>query len=67
MFSKPISKTKAANIAQYKITEILDKQKNPYEDGNAIKECVLVAGESLLIEIKNTTKIFSAMKEVELS
>jgi hypothetical protein len=66
IFSKPVNKAKAAIITSYKITEILAKKK-PFEDGNMIKECLVVAGNSLCNEFKNKTEICNAIKEVQLS
>jgi hypothetical protein len=55
-FSKSINKAKAAAIALYKITEILTMtKKKPFEDGNVIKGCLIVAGDSLLNEFKSKT------------
>jgi hypothetical protein len=53
----------------YKITEILakKKKKKPIEDGNVIKECLIVTGNSLFNEFKNKTEICDAVKEVQLS
>jgi hypothetical protein len=65
IFSKPVNKAKAAIIASYKITEILDKK--PFENGNVIKECLVVAGDSIFNEFKNKTEICNAIKEVQLS
>jgi hypothetical protein len=45
--SKPINKAKAATIASYKITETLARKKKFFDDGNIIKECLVVAGVSL--------------------
>jgi hypothetical protein len=69
IFSKfrPINKDKAATIALYKIKEILAEKKMPSEDGNMIKECLVVAGDSLLNEFKNKTEICSAIKAMQLS
>jgi hypothetical protein len=67
IFSKPVNKAKAATIASYKITEILSKKKKPFEDGNVIKECLVVAGDSLFNEFKNKTEICNAIKGVQLS
>jgi hypothetical protein len=53
--SKPINKAKAVTIAWYKITEILAKKKKPFEDGNVIQECLVVAGDSLFNGFKNKT------------
>jgi hypothetical protein len=51
VFSKPINKTTVATIALYKATVILakkkKKKKKPFEDGNVMKECLVVAGNSL--------------------
>jgi hypothetical protein len=43
------------------------KKKKPFEDGNVIKECLVVAGDSLFNEFKNKTEISNASKEVQLS
>jgi hypothetical protein len=67
IFSKPVNKANAATIASYKITEILAKKKKPFEDGNVIKECLVVAGNSLLNEFKNKTEMCNTNKEVQLS
>jgi hypothetical protein len=49
IFCKPINKAKAVTIASYKITEMLakKKKKKPFEDGNVIKEYLVVSGNSL--------------------
>jgi hypothetical protein len=57
IFSKPINKAKVTTIALYKITKILAKKSNPFEDGNVIKECSFVVGDSLLKEFKTTTEM----------
>jgi hypothetical protein len=67
IFSKPVNRAKEATIASYKITEILAKKKKPFEDGNVIKECLVVAGDSLFNEFKNKTGMCNAIKEVQLS
>jgi hypothetical protein len=56
-----------ATIALYKITEILAKKQKPFEDAYVIKECLVVAGDSLFNDFKNKTKICNAIKEVQLS
>jgi hypothetical protein len=38
-------------VASYIITEIFVKNKKPFEDGNMIKECLVVAGDSLFNEL----------------
>jgi hypothetical protein len=58
IFSKPINKAKATTIALYKFTELLatkkkKKKKKPFEDGDVIKEYLIVAGDSLFNEFKN--------------
>jgi hypothetical protein len=45
----------------------LAKTKKPFEDGNVIKECLVVAGDSLFNEFKYKTEICNAIKEVQLS
>jgi hypothetical protein len=45
----------------------LAKKKKPFEDGNVIKECLVVAGDLLFNEFKNKTALCSAIKEVQLS
>jgi hypothetical protein len=55
VFYKPINKARVATIASYKITEILAKKS--FEDGNVIKECLVVAGNSLFKEFKHKTII----------
>jgi hypothetical protein len=67
IISKPVNKAKAATIASYKITEILAKKKKPFEDGEVIKECLVVAVDSLFNEFKNKTEICNAIKEVQLA
>jgi hypothetical protein len=52
IFSKPIKKAEAATTASYKIAGIFAKKK-PFGDGNVIKECLVVAGDSLFNEFKN--------------
>jgi hypothetical protein len=44
--SEPVNKTKDISIASYIIAEILAKKKL-FEDGNVIKECLDVEGNSL--------------------
>jgi hypothetical protein len=63
IFSKPVNKAKAATTAWYNITEILATKKNHSEDGNVIKECLVVAGDSLLMNLKIKLKY----AEVQLS
>ena len=43
-------------MASYIITEIFVKNKKPFEDGNMIKECLVVAGDSLFNELKMKLK-----------
>jgi hypothetical protein len=59
IFSKPINEAKVATIVSYKITEILakKKKKKPFEDGNVIKESLVMAGDSLFNEFRNKTEI----------
>jgi hypothetical protein len=54
---KPIGKGKAVIVASYKITEILGKKKHkkkkkkkkkPFDDGNVIIECIVLAGDYLM-------------------
>jgi hypothetical protein len=45
----------------------LAKKKKSFEDGNVIKECLVVAGDSLFNKFKNKTEICNAIKEVQLS
>jgi hypothetical protein len=45
----------------------LAEKKKPFEDGNVIEECLVVAGDSLFNEFKNETEICNAIKEVQLS
>jgi uncharacterized protein YydD (DUF2326 family) len=66
IFSKPINKAKAATIALYKIIEMLAMKRKPFEDGNVITECLVVAGNSLFNEFKNRNELCSAIKEVQL-
>jgi hypothetical protein len=65
IFSTPLNKTKAATIPSYKITEILAKKK-PFEDGNVIKQSLVVAGDSLFNEFKNKIETCNAIKDVQL-
>jgi tRNA C32,U32 (ribose-2'-O)-methylase TrmJ len=54
MFFEPMNKANAVTIASYKITEILAKKKKKkhFEDGNAIKECLVMAGHAIFNEFK---------------
>jgi hypothetical protein len=58
-------------VASYKITGLLakkmKKEKEPFWDGNVIKESLVVAGESLLNGSKTQTEICSAIEEAHLS
>jgi hypothetical protein len=42
----------------------LAKKKKPFEDGNMLKERLVLAGSSLFNEFKNKTEMCSAVKEV---
>jgi hypothetical protein len=64
--SNHINEAKATTIASYNITELLNKKKKkkkkkPFEDGNVIKECLVVSGDllynGLKIELKCAMKM----------
>jgi hypothetical protein len=58
--SESINKTNEVIIALYIIAEILARKKKLFEDGNVIKECLDVEGNSLFNSFTNKTEIYSA-------
>lgn len=66
-FTKPDSKSKAATLASFAVTEILIKRKKPFEDGEMIKEAMQRAGEALFNDFKNKKEIISALNDISLS
>ena len=68
IFSKPINKARAATIASCKITETLLKNENKsFEKVIINKECLAVAGDSLLSEFKDKTETRNVINKVQLS
>jgi hypothetical protein len=62
IFCKAVNKAKATTVAWCKITENLAMKTKPFEDGNVVKECLAVAGDSLFNEFNIETEISNAIK-----
>lgn len=67
IFTRPLTKSKAATIASFKVSHILAKHKKPYEDGELVKEAFLGAADSLFNDFKNKSEITAAINEIQLS
>lgn len=66
-FTKPDTKSKAATLASFVVTELLIKRKKPFEDGEMIKEAMYKAGEVLFYDFKNKKDILSSINDISLS
>ncbi|KAG8224218.1 hypothetical protein J437_LFUL002674 [Ladona fulva] len=67
VFVRPISKSKNATTASFKIADLLAKKKKPFQDGELLKEAFLACAESLFGGFPNKPEIISAIQELQLS
>nr|XP_042912432.1 zinc finger BED domain-containing protein 5-like [Parasteatoda tepidariorum] len=54
-------------IASYKISHLLAKNKEPFTDGELVKEAMVEAADSLFEEFRNKKEIVSAINTLQLS
>jgi len=55
------------NFVFYRLSHVLAKHEQPFEDGSIVKEAFLEAANSLFEHFKNRAQIVKAIKEVEIS
>ncbi|XP_061480010.1 general transcription factor II-I repeat domain-containing protein 2-like [Rhineura floridana] len=64
---KPVLQSRSATITSFKIANELVKRKKSFEDGEMVKEILLIAGESLFEGFSYKSEIIAAMKMLDLS
>ncbi|KAG8234407.1 hypothetical protein J437_LFUL012792 [Ladona fulva] len=67
VFVRPLSKSRNATTASFKIAYLLAKKKKPFQDGELLKEAFLACAESLFRGFSNKREIISAIQELQLS
>lgn len=67
VFTKNSDKTTAVTLASYKISQVIAKNKKPFEDGEYIKESFVEAANCLFDGFKNKSEIMSAINSLQLS
>jgi Domain of unknown function (DUF4371)/Spin-doc zinc-finger/hAT family C-terminal dimerisation region len=67
LFTTPLVKSKAGNVASFRVSHVIAKHKKPFEDGEIIKEAFLEAADSLFDSFKNKSEIMASIKDMPLS
>lgn len=67
LFTRPISQSKKATSASFKIAHLLAKKMKPFVEGEIIKEAMLLTAETLFDDYKNKNEIITAINAIQLS
>jgi hypothetical protein len=67
LFTRPISQSRKATSASFKIAHLLAKKMKPFVEGEIIKEAMLLSAETLFDDYKNKIEIITAINAMQLS